>query len=190
MSTLFRNTRTVRRFAQQFTRAMSDTKSLPTRQPSASEQEVIDEVLSLYQAKPTEKSYSHYAENAVFHDPVSIAQGLPSIKSQFNGMPKAFSVSDTQSWRVLDSPSHPNSILLDLTQHYKFKAGGMEKTLNSLIELKMNTATGLIEHHEEEWDHKPNKDGDDGFLGKMNEWRKKVDAKMVEAGVSSDPKKA
>ena len=49
---------------------MSDTKSLPSRQPSASEQEVIDEVLSLYQAKPTEKSYSHYAENAVFHDPV------------------------------------------------------------------------------------------------------------------------
>jgi hypothetical protein len=121
---------------------------------------------------------------------VSIAQGLPSIKSQFNGMPKAFSVSETKSWRVLDSPSHPNSILLDLTQHYKFKAGGMEKTLNSLVTLKMNTATGLIEHHEEEWDHKQNKDGDDGFLGKMNEWRKRADAKMVEVGVSSDPKKA
>jgi len=121
---------------------------------------------------------------------VSIAQGLPSIKSQFNGMPKAFSVSDTKSWRVLDSPSHANSILLDLTQHYKFKVGGKEKTVNSLVTLKMNTATGLIEHHEEEWDHKPNSDGDDGFFGKLNEWRKKADAKMVEMGVSSDPKKA
>jgi hypothetical protein len=70
MNTLFHSTRIAPRFSQHFIRAMSDTKSLPSRQPSASEQEVIDEVLSLYQAKPTEKSYSHYADNAVFHDPV------------------------------------------------------------------------------------------------------------------------
>ena len=68
-----------------------NTKALPSRQASAQEQEIIDEVLSLYQAKPTPKSYSHYSETAVFHDPVSIAKGLDSIKSQFNGMPKAFS---------------------------------------------------------------------------------------------------
>jgi hypothetical protein len=51
---------------------MSDslTLSLSTRQSSTSK-EFIDEVLSLYQSKPTEKSYSHRAENAVFHDPVS-----------------------------------------------------------------------------------------------------------------------
>ena len=49
-----------------------DTKSLPSRKPSAEEQEIIDEVLSLYQARPTEKSYSHYAPGAVFHDPVCL----------------------------------------------------------------------------------------------------------------------
>lgn len=54
---------------------MSSTKSLPTRQPTSSEKEIIDEVLSLYQCKPTEKSYSHYSETAVFSDPVSIAKG-------------------------------------------------------------------------------------------------------------------
>jgi hypothetical protein len=70
MNILIRSTRIPPRFSQQLTRAMSDTKSLPSRQPSASERAVIDEVLSLYQAKPDEKSYSHYAENAVFHDPV------------------------------------------------------------------------------------------------------------------------
>lgn len=47
-----------------------DTKSLPRRKPSAQEQEIIDEVLSLYQAKPTADSYAHYAPEAVFHDPV------------------------------------------------------------------------------------------------------------------------
>ncbi len=61
---------------------------MKTRKPNSSEQTLIDEILSLYQLKPTDKSYSHYRSDAVFHDPVSIAKGLDSIKSQFNGMPK------------------------------------------------------------------------------------------------------
>ncbi|KAK4950066.1 hypothetical protein LTR28_006630, partial [Elasticomyces elasticus] len=69
---------------------------LSTRKASEKEQKIIDDILCLYQLKPSEQAYSHYAQNAVFHDPVSIAQGLDSIKSQFNGMPKIFSESNTQ----------------------------------------------------------------------------------------------
>lgn len=105
-------------------------------------------------------------------------------------MPKAFSSSETKSYRVLESPSgQSNDILIDLTQHYKFKVGGAEKTVNSLITLKRDPKTGLIVHHEEMWDHKENKDGSDGFKGKLSEIRKKMDAKMVNMGVSSDPNK-
>ena len=104
-------------------------------------------------------------------------------------MPKAFSVSETKSYRVLQQPSNSPDILLDLTQHYKFKVGGAEKDVNSLITLKRDPKTGLIQHHEEEWDHKPNKDGDDGFMGKIQELRKKADAKLVEKTVTSDPNK-
>ena len=68
-----------------------------TRQPNAQEQQIIDDILCLYQLKPSHQAYSHYAENAVFHDPVSIARGLDSIKSQFNGMPKLFAESITES---------------------------------------------------------------------------------------------
>ena len=161
-----------------------DTKTLAGRQASPQEQEIIDEVLSLYQAKPTDRSYAHYSPTAVFHDPVSIAKGLDSIKSQFNGMPKVFKSSTTESYRILEDPSHPNDIRMDLTQHYVFKTG-QEKTVNSLITLKMRG--GVIEHHEEEWDHKENKTGEDGFMGKMNEWRKKLDAKLVEKTVPTDP---
>ncbi|MCJ1399942.1 hypothetical protein MMC11_003145 [Xylographa trunciseda] len=163
-----------------------DTKTLASRQASPQEQEIIDEVLSLYQAKPTDKSYAHYSPTAVFHDPVSIAKGLPSIQSQFNGMPKAFSSSTTESYRVLADPSHPDSIRLDLTQHYVFKTG-QEKTLNSLVTLRLHN--GMIEHHEEEWDHNSNSTGADGFLGRLNEWRKKADAKLVEKAVPADPNK-
>ena len=68
-----------------------------TRQPNAQEKQIIDDILCLYQLKPSHQAYSHYAENAVFHDPVSIARGLDSIKSQFNGMPKLFAESTTES---------------------------------------------------------------------------------------------
>lgn len=76
---------------------MSSSTKLSPRQPTQQEKTIIDEVLSLYQLKPTHQSYAHYSPNAVFHDPVSIAKGLDEIKSQFNGMPKLFSESVTKS---------------------------------------------------------------------------------------------
>lgn len=174
------------------------TKSMPTRQPTAEEKTIIDEVLSLYQCKPTEQSYAHYAETAVFSDPVSIAQGKQSIMSQFNGMPKVFASSTTQKCDVLDtsgssSTKSPGSkggdtdLKLNLTQHYVFKAGKKEKTLNSLVTLTLRD--GMIQHQEEEWDHKPNTTGEDGFMGQLNEYRKKFSAKIVEKTVTSDPSK-
>lgn len=161
---------------------------------------------------PADESYTHYHPTAVFHDPVSIAKGKESIMSQFNGMPKLFSSSTTQKCELLPSPTSSiapinNSdgipttsvagpenggsvIVLDLTQHYVFKGDKTpEKTLNSKVTLLLDK-DGFIRHHEEEWDHEPNKTGEhSGFMGKLQEWRKKVDAKLVEAGVSSDPKK-
>ena len=65
----------------------------------------------------------------------------------------------------------------------------MEKTVNSKLTFKLN-GQGLIEEHIEEWDHQDNNTADDGIMGKLQEQRKKVDAKMVDTFVSSDPKKA
>ena len=89
--------RTTFRLLPVTTRTMS---SLATRQPKPEEQEIINEVLDLYQCKPSEKAYSHYSDTAVFHDPVSIAKGKKSIQSQFNGMPKIFEESITRSTPV------------------------------------------------------------------------------------------
>lgn len=161
---------------------------MKTRQPTPSEQAIIDEVLTLYQLKPTDESYSHYRSDAVFHDPVSIAEGLDSIRSQFNGMPKLFERSDTCKCEVIDEGDE-NTIALNLTQHYVFKGNkSPEKTLNSKVTLKLD-GQGMIQHHEEQWEHQPNRTSNEGFMGALQEWRKKTDAKLVEAGVSSDPKK-
>jgi hypothetical protein len=64
----------------------------------------------------------------------------------------------------------------------------MEKTVNSLITLTMDS-NGKIHQHDENWDHERNKDSNDGFMGKLQEQRKKFDAKMVEATISSNPDK-
>ena len=37
------------------------------------------------------------------------------------------------------------------------------------------------------WDHESNGQGDEGFVGKVQAFRKKAGAKVVERAVSSDP---
>ena len=39
------------------------------------------------------------------------------------------------------------------------------------------------------WDHETNKQGDEGFMGKVQAFRKKTDAKLVDKMVPSDPSK-
>ena len=77
----------------------------PTKQATPEEQKFIDDILKLYQLEPNHQTYSHYRSDAVFHDPVSIAQGLDSIKSQFNGMPKLFAKSTTErAFEIFSQP--------------------------------------------------------------------------------------
>ncbi|KAL8698238.1 MAG: hypothetical protein Q9201_006678 [Fulgogasparrea decipioides] len=165
-----------------------------TRNPTEKERQIIEDVLNLYQLHPTEDAYRHYAPNAEFHDPVSIASGLDSIRSQFNGMPKLFAESVTKKWDVL-AEAPPNALAFNLDQHYvfkspiPFKSKGAEQTVNSKVTFHFNDQ-GLIVKHDEEWDHQTNKTaGDSGFMGKVMENRKKLDAKVIEKMVPSDPSK-
>lgn len=73
-----------------------------TRPATVKEKRLIDDILLLYQLKPSETAYANYTPTAVFHDPVSIAKGIDSIRSQFNGMPKVFAESVTKSCEVLE----------------------------------------------------------------------------------------
>lgn len=91
---------------------------------------------------------------------------------------------------MLDS-STPQAMQLNLTQKYVFKSPipfkekGAEKTVNSKLTFTFNNQ-GLIEEHLEEWDHESNKTGSGG---RIQEGRKKLDAKMFEKTVPSDPDK-
>jgi len=104
-----------------------------------------------------------------------------------------FAKSITEHWAVLEA-STPNELKLNLTQRYifkspiPFKTEGAEKTINSKLTFRLNEQ-GQIREHIEEWFHEGNATSDDGFMGQVQEFRKKADAKLVEATVSSDPKK-
>jgi len=60
--------------------------------------------------------------------------------------------------------------------------------MNSKLTFNMNNQ-GLIEEHIEEWNHEENQTSKDGFWGMIQEARKNIDAKVVEATVNTDPKK-
>jgi hypothetical protein len=88
----------------------SSQGTLATREATSEEQTFITDILKLYQLEPSEKSYRHYADSAVFHDPVSIAKGKESVMSQFNGMPKIFARSDTKGM-LFTAPSQGHPLL-------------------------------------------------------------------------------
>ena len=101
-------------------------------------------------------------------------------------MPKLFAESITWKCDLLaDSP--PNALALNLTQPYVFKSPiplkskGAQKTVNSKVTLHLDQDR-LITKHDEEWDHKENLEGDNGFMGKLMAPRKKTNAKLVEEG--------
>ena len=106
-------------------------------------------------------------------------------------MPKIFASSETEKCDLLAS-STADQIVLNLTQRYVFKSvlpgrkEGGEKTVNSRVTLKLD-GEGMVVRHEEEWDHEGNRTGEEGFVGKLMEGRKKVDAKLVQKLVPSDP---
>ncbi|ORY26325.1 hypothetical protein BCR39DRAFT_470405 [Naematelia encephala] len=124
--------------------------SIPTfnfteRQPSSEEKALIEDVLNLYQLNPITAAYARYSENATFHDPIGLAEGLESVKAQFNGMPKIFSSSITKGYKVLDNPEvKPPSIQFSLSQLYKLKLPPTEKLVNSLITLHVDPSSNLI----------------------------------------------
>lgn len=69
-----------------------------------------------------------------------------------------------------------------------YRKGEKFKTVNSLLTFERN-ASGKVVRHTEEWDHNKVTDSSDGFLGSLNEWRKKAMADIIGTAVPSDASK-
>lgn len=170
----------------------AESRSLSERQPEGSEERIVKAIKELYSSKPTEATYSVYAPDAVFHDPIGVAEGADAIRAQFNGLAKLFPRADIPKFRVLENPSSvPEGTMLidqDVSYYRDPKASEPTKTVNSLLTIRTNSSN-LITHHQEEWDHKHETDRNDGFFGYLNEQRKRVTAGVTDMFVGKEPPK-
>lgn len=160
------------------------TRALPERtiDPDGPEARILRSLRELYSCKPLKISYEIYTHDAVFHDPIGIARGVDAIRAQFDALPKLFPRSDVQKLRVLENPpGTPASLLLidqDIAYFRNAQAASPFKVVNSLLTLQLDDTHQVI-CHTEEWNHNCEATADDGFLGMLNEHRKKMTAGLT-----------
>ncbi|KAI0275130.1 hypothetical protein BC834DRAFT_921277 [Gloeopeniophorella convolvens] len=111
--------------------------------------------------------------------PVGIARGLDSIRAQFDALPKLFPRADIQKFRVLENPPGTPASLLLVDQD----SASPFKVVNSLLTLELDDAH-QVTRHTEEWNHQRETTADDGFLGMLNEQRKRLTASLTDAYMS------
>ncbi|KAF5312748.1 hypothetical protein D9619_002590 [Psilocybe cf. subviscida] len=171
-----------------------ESKALAERSMQPHEGPIVQAIKEMYSCKPTNTTFDIYAPNAVFHDPIGIAEGVGSIRNQFVGLAKIFDRADIPKFRILQNPSTvpPHTILIDQDVAYfrKDSNNTPTKTVNSLLTIKLDPASvesnnPKILSHNEEWDHKKTTSSEDGFFGMLNEGRKKMAAGLTDLFVGN-----
>ncbi|KAI0257072.1 hypothetical protein BJV78DRAFT_1272199 [Lactifluus subvellereus] len=146
------------------------------------EARIIRALRELYSGRPQNSSYEIYTRDAIFHDPIGIARGIDSIRAQFDALPKLFPRCEIRKLRVLENPpGTPANLLLidqDVAYFRNAETASPFKVVNSLLTLQLDDAH-QVTRHTEEWDHRRETTADDGFLGMLNEHRKKMTAAVT-----------
>lgn len=80
--------------------------------------------MQMYECRAQENTFDIYSQDAVFHDPIGIAQGKGSIRAQFIGLVKIFEKADIPKFRILSNPPElpASTILIDQDVTYYRKA--------------------------------------------------------------------
>jgi hypothetical protein len=168
--------------------SITSISSTATGIPEQLKQDIVKDVLSLYQLKITPDSFKHYAPNAVFLDPLSEAKGYlkifwfltklgkKSVAAAFYSLP--FFFSKTEILRA--TPNVPNDALItiDMQTKYFYKVFSSKSiTIDSIVYLTIQN--GQIVKHEERWDNKMNPNSEDGIGGVIKEHWRIANAKML-----------
>ncbi len=128
-------------------------------------EEIITDVLNLYNSNPTEESFRHYAPNAEFEDPLQYSGNLASVKSAFKSLTKIFKDSEvTKS----ESNIETNPMTLNLETRYEWKGFNKETVIRSIVLLTLNDQEQII-RHEERWNGEPIPNAESGFFGRIKE---------------------
>ncbi|TBU34394.1 hypothetical protein BD309DRAFT_850252 [Dichomitus squalens] len=166
-----------------------ESRNLKERSPEPHEQRIVQGIKELYSCKPQESTFDIYTKDAKFHDPVGIANGVDSIRQQFIGLVQLFPRAELPKFRVLENPpSVPKSTILidqDVDYYRKPESSSATKRVNSLLTLETNEQHKVV-RHTEEWDHRKTSSSEDGFLGMLNEHRKKLTVNITNMFTSKE----
>ncbi|KAK7972718.1 hypothetical protein PG996_006938 [Apiospora saccharicola] len=118
---------------------------------------IVSSVLDLFEGNPTQKHLDLWKDDAVFADPLSVAEGRDRFAAQWYGLASLFSPIAIQSHRVI---SGGNPIEVELTNKYVVAskvplAKGKEQLISSRVLIHVDEADGLkITRVEDRWDDK------------------------------------
>ena len=93
---------------------------------------LVGSVLDLFAGRPSLAKLQLWKDDAVFQDPITVAQGRKEFEPQWYGLQTAFSEIERLSHQVNSSG---NPIEMDMKTRYKVKGLGSEKVIDSKINI-------------------------------------------------------
>lgn len=97
-----------------------------------SQKVITGSILDLFVGRPSLRKLSLWQDNAVFSDPLTIAEGRSQFAPQWYGLQQAFSNIERLGGQVTSSG---NPIEMDLKTKYTVKGLGSEQTVDSKIKI-------------------------------------------------------
>ncbi|KAM0716736.1 hypothetical protein Q7P37_008181 [Cladosporium fusiforme] len=125
----------------------TDIKTAAGVELSSEQRTIVSSVLDLFAGRPSLAKLQLWKDDAVFSDPITIAQGRKQFEAQWYGLQSAFSEIERKSHTVTSSG---NPISMDMSTFYKVKGIGKETTINSKINIFVED--GKIQRVEDKWD--------------------------------------
>ncbi|KAI9740891.1 MAG: hypothetical protein M1818_004496 [Claussenomyces sp. TS43310] len=116
---------------------------------SAHQKILVGSVLDLFAGRPSLKKLQLWADDASFHDPITKAEGRKQYEPQWYGLQTAFSEIERLHHSVT---SAGNPIKMDLKTRYKVKGIGVEKVIESVVNIH-TTPDGKIRLVEDRWNN-------------------------------------
>lgn len=115
------------------------------------EKTLVGSVLDLFAGRPSLARLRLWDDKAVFEDPITTATGRGQYPAQWYGLKAAFSQIERLHHEVT---SGGNPIKMDLRTRYVVKIGGMEKIIDSKVNIFHDKDTGLITKVQDSWNGK------------------------------------
>ncbi|KAF2674827.1 hypothetical protein BT63DRAFT_420098 [Microthyrium microscopicum] len=129
----------------------AEIKTSPGVQLTSQQNNVVGNVLQLFAGYATKNDLGLWTDDAVFEDPIALAEGRQQYEAQWYGLKAAFSEIERKHFQVIDSG---NPIKMELETRYVVKGIGKEQLIKSVVEIHTTPDGSKITKVADKWDGK------------------------------------